>query len=280
MGKLSRTPERMLNRRGGRTTHHLLGWLALVMMGCGPGHALASRDAAEEALSQQAEYGTALALRGEMKAAVSVFESMLSMAPRDPRALTGLGNLAILRGQTGAARVFYNQAEAIEPTDPGIRLNQAIIRLLENDEPGFRRRISQVALDVGGGGQVLALLGLQAADVGAGGKGGGDIIPLSEEDLRLALERVLRSLRADSTNVAADSAKAHESTPTDSPQLHGAANSGSPNSATAPTGDKNKPVPSAAGPPLQDVRFGVTRGLERTDKGLHIEMTRLLYWKQ
>ena len=65
------------------------------------------------------EYGVTLAIGGEEARAESVFVTMLSHTRGDARALNNLGNLRLLRGETGVALAFYDRALRGDSLDAG-----------------------------------------------------------------------------------------------------------------------------------------------------------------
>ena len=71
------------------------------------------------------DYGVTLAITGEAARAESVFVTMLSHTRGDSRALNNLGNLRLLRGETGVALAFYERALRGDSLDAGIQLNRA-----------------------------------------------------------------------------------------------------------------------------------------------------------
>src|SRR5437867_5274750 len=80
------------------------------------------------------EYGVSLAISGEQARAESIFVSMLSHTRGDSRALNNLGNLRLLRGETGVALAFYDRALRGDSLDAGIHLNRATALMMIGDE--------------------------------------------------------------------------------------------------------------------------------------------------
>jgi tetratricopeptide (TPR) repeat protein len=64
---------------------------------------------------------------GELRQAESLFVAQLSRSPRDARALTNLGNLALLRGDRDRALAFYDLAVGADSLDAELRVNRAIV---------------------------------------------------------------------------------------------------------------------------------------------------------
>ena len=112
--------------------------------------------------SDRSEYGVSLAMSGEEARAESLFITMLSHARGDSRALNNLGNLRLMRGETGVALAFYERALRGDSLDAGIHLNRATALMLIGDKErsalGFTRGIELA----GGVDQAQALLGLGA----------------------------------------------------------------------------------------------------------------------
>lgn len=85
------------------------------------------------------EYGVTLAVGGEDARAESVFVSMLSHTRGDARALNNLGNLRLLRGETGVALAFYDRALRGDSLDAGIHLNRATALMMIGDQARARQ---------------------------------------------------------------------------------------------------------------------------------------------
>jgi len=85
------------------------------------------------------EYGVSLAVGGDAARAESVFVSMLSQTRGDARALNNLGNLRLLRGETGVALAFYDRALHGDTLDAGIHLNRATALMMIGDEARARQ---------------------------------------------------------------------------------------------------------------------------------------------
>src|SRR6266850_1677647 len=84
-----------------------------------------SRPAVADPPDARSEYGVTLAVSGEEARAESIFVTMLSHTRGDARALNNLGNLRLLRGETGVALAFYERALRGDSLDAGIHLNRA-----------------------------------------------------------------------------------------------------------------------------------------------------------
>jgi Flp pilus assembly protein TadD len=141
-------------------TRQMLRVLALLSLVTGS--VAASAGSAENPLDRECEYGVTMALAGEDAKAKDAFTSMLSAAPGDARALNNLGNLHLMRGDFDVARAFYDQALAADKEDPGIRLNRAILLMLEGDEAEARREVAAARAQAGGEAEAAALLGLES----------------------------------------------------------------------------------------------------------------------
>jgi Flp pilus assembly protein TadD len=137
------------------------------------GSIAASAQEAEDPLDRECEYGVTMALAGETGKAEEAFASMLSHAPGDARALNNLGNLHLMQGDFEVASVFYDQALEADAEDPGIRLNRAILLMLEGDEEEARREIAVAREQAGGEAEAAALLGLGTVEEGKGAEAEG-----------------------------------------------------------------------------------------------------------
>jgi Flp pilus assembly protein TadD len=157
--------------------------------------------AAEDPHQAECDLGIALALEGQPAQAESVFISLLSHSPRDSRALTNLGNLHLLRGETEVALTFYGQAGATDSMDAGIVLNEATALLLLGDEEAAQERARLGMRMAGGALSAASLLGLRYEGPETEAAKGAERTYLSKEE-------VLALLRAAAGHVPADSAKA------------------------------------------------------------------------
>lgn len=143
------------------------------------------------------EYGITLALLGRSAAAESVFVSLLSRSPRDPRALTNLGNLALLRGEAALALAFYDRAVAADSADAGILLNAATALLVAGDEDAASAEAVEGVRRAGGVRAAAKLLGLRARLEEPG-------TPKAEARAYVSREEVLGLLRAAAGKVTKD----------------------------------------------------------------------------
>ena len=116
----------------------------------GPLAARAAEPVKPDPLREECEYGIALALSGRSTAAESVFTSLLSHAPGDPRALANLGNVYLLRGEADVALVLYERALRRDSTDAGVQLNRAVA-LMSLDREDEARATAQKAVRAAGG---------------------------------------------------------------------------------------------------------------------------------
>jgi tetratricopeptide (TPR) repeat protein len=132
-----------------------MAWAAIALLvSASPPFAVA------DASDSRSEYGVTLAMSGEEARAESIFVTMLSHTRGDARALNNLGNLRLLRGETGVALAFYERALRGDSLDAGIHLNRAAALMMIGDQ---RRSEQAFALGVklaGGIDRAQALLGL------------------------------------------------------------------------------------------------------------------------
>src|SRR5262249_35873672 len=108
----------------------------------------------------QCELGITLALLGRTASAESVFVSMLSRVPPDSRALTNLGNLALLRGDADLAVSFYEQALESDTADAGIKLDLASALTILGDEEDASALAAEGVRQAGGFRAAARLLAL------------------------------------------------------------------------------------------------------------------------
>ena len=106
------------------------------------------------------EYGVSLAITGEESRAESIFVTMLSHTHGDARALNNLGNLRLLRGETGVALAFYERALRGDSLDAGIHLNRATALMVLGDKPRSEQAFALGVKLAGGVERAQALLGL------------------------------------------------------------------------------------------------------------------------
>ena len=151
---------------------------------------------AAQPADQRGEYGVSLAVGGEEARAESVFVSMLSHTRGDSRALNNLGNIRLLRGETGVALAFYDRALHGDSLDAGIHLNRATALMIIGDEPRAQQSFA-IGLKLAGGLEhAQALLGLppekQPTDKAA------RKTAIDPEQLRAMLQRAAASVPKDS----------------------------------------------------------------------------------
>ena len=106
------------------------------------------------------EYGVSLAMSGEEARAESLFITMLSHTRGDARALNNLGNIRLLRGETGVALAFYERAQRGDSLDAGIHLNRATALMLIGEKDRSAQAFARGVKLAGGFEQAQALLGL------------------------------------------------------------------------------------------------------------------------
>lgn len=156
--------------------------------------------AADDARQIECDLGVALALGGESARAESVFISLLSHAPGDPRALTNLGNLHLLRGEVGVALSFYDRALVVDSMDAGIVLNEATALLLSGDDEGAVERARLGIRMAGGVLDAASLLGLRY-------EGSEPVAARGAKKTRLSKEEVLALLREATGRVPTNSTR-------------------------------------------------------------------------
>ena len=112
------------------------------------------------AADPRGEYGVTLATSGEEARAESLFITMLSHTRGDVRALNNLGNIRLLRGETGVALAFYERALRGDSLDPGIHLNRATALMLIGDKERSEESFALGVKLAGGIEQAQSLLGI------------------------------------------------------------------------------------------------------------------------
>lgn len=188
----------MVRMRGARAGRLILPVLGLLLS---PVPARPAEAASADAARGECELGITLALLGRPAAAESVFTSLLSHAPGDPRALTNLGNLAMLRGEAGLALVFYGRARDADSTDAGIVLNEATALLLLGEDAQAAARAGDGVRAAGGARAAASLLGLRLSAADAEATKAADRAYVGKDE-------VLDMLRAAAGRVPADSVRA------------------------------------------------------------------------
>ena len=128
-----------------------------------PGETLQTRDAA--AADRLAEYGVTLAFQGDVARAESVFVTLLSVAPRDARALNNLGNLYLMKGESEVAMAFYTRAEMADTADAGIPLNRSVALMLGGEDAAARAEAARAVEKAGGLERAGALLALRSGQM-------------------------------------------------------------------------------------------------------------------
>ena len=115
------------------------------------------------AADARSEYGVSLAVSGEEARAESLFITMLSHTKGDARALNNLGNIRLLRGETGVALAFYERALRGDSLDAGIHLNHATALMLIGDKERSEKAFAIGVKLAGGVEPAEALLGIPPA---------------------------------------------------------------------------------------------------------------------
>lgn len=121
---------------------------------------VSSLHAAGDPADTRGEYGVTLAVSGDEARAESIFVTMLSHTRGDARALNNLGNLRLLRGETGVALAFYERALRGDSLDAGIHLNRATALMLIGDQERSQQAFALGVKLAGGIDKAQALLGL------------------------------------------------------------------------------------------------------------------------
>jgi len=157
------------------------------------------RTAGADAVRNECELGITLALMGRPAAAESLFTSMLSRSPHDPRALNNLGNLAMVGGEAKLALAFYERASWADSSDAGIVLNAATALLVLGEEESAATVAAEGVRGAGGARAAAGLLGLRYRESDE---------PKAAERAYLGKDEVIELLRASAGRIPADSARA------------------------------------------------------------------------
>jgi tetratricopeptide (TPR) repeat protein len=112
------------------------------------------------AADARSEYGVSLAVSGEEARAESLFITMLSHTKGDVRALNNLGNIRLMKGETGVALAFYERALRGDSLDAGIHLNHATALMVIGDKSRSEQAFARGVKLAGGVEHAEALLGL------------------------------------------------------------------------------------------------------------------------
>ena len=150
----------------------------------------------------ECDLGITLALSGDNARAESIFVSLLSHSPRDPRALTNLGNLHLVRGEPDLALAFYERAAKLDSLDAGIVLNQAVALMLLNDQAMAEARANRGIEMAGGVVEASSLLGLRRAEQEAEDRGADKSVEkphIAKNEIAALLSAAKHSVPADTT---------------------------------------------------------------------------------
>lgn len=118
----------------------------------------------------RAQLGIIYAQNGQRESARVEFVKLLEVPEGRAIALTNLGNLALLDGRLEEALASYQQAGALDVTDPGILLNQGLAHKLLGQTDEAEISFASAVEMAGGVEQASYLLGLHAADDTGRGK--------------------------------------------------------------------------------------------------------------
>ena len=121
-------------------------------------------DGPHDSLALLTEYGVTLALSGDLAGAERAFVDLLVRSPGDARALNNLGNLHLLRGESGLALAFYERASEMDSADGGIRLNRSIAFMQRGDDESALREAALAIQEAGSLEGAASLLGLRSEE--------------------------------------------------------------------------------------------------------------------
>ena len=184
-------------------------WAAIALLVCA-----SPRFAASQSADQRGDLGVSLAVNGAAASAESVFVTMLSHTRGDARALNNLGNLRLLRGETGVALAFYDRALRGDSLDPGINLNRATALMMLGDQQRSQQAFATGVKLAGGLEQAEALLGLPHESQAPADKAAKKTA-IDSEQLHAMLKKAAASVPKDSLrhdpNVPTGAASSHSS---------------------------------------------------------------------
>lgn len=189
-----------------RVSYLLVSLLAALHLGVLTGSAAAVPT--QQELQARCDLGISLALSGNNARAESLFVSVLSQSPRDPRALTNLGNIHLIRGEPDLALAFYERAAAFDTSDAGIVLNQAVALTLLNEAEAADARARRGVEKAGGVHEAASLLGLRSTDQTGDARDarGADVSAgqpsLAKDEIASLLNAARRSVPVDSVAAA------------------------------------------------------------------------------
>ena len=171
-----------------------MGWAAIALL-----VSASPLFAAGGPSDERGDYGVTLAITGEEARAESVFVTMLSHTRGDSRALNNLGNLRLLRGETGVALAFYDRALRGDSLDAGIHLNRATALMLIGDQQRSEQAFAVGVKLAGGLDQAQALLGLPPEPAPTEKAAKKTVI--DSEQLRAMLKRAAATVPKDSLRI-------------------------------------------------------------------------------
>ena len=158
------------------------------------------------------DMGLTLTLQGEASRAESIFVSMLSHTRGDSRALNGLGNLRLLRGDVGVAMAFYDRALRGDSTDAGIHLNRATALMLMGDEVRAREAARTAIQLAGSLSAAQALLGL-SSEAGQVSRAADKSALISKDEIRALLRSAATAVPSDTGHSSAGTAQLSKKRP-------------------------------------------------------------------
>jgi Flp pilus assembly protein TadD len=164
-------------------------------------------------LQSKCDLGITLALSGNRAKAESVFVSLLSGSPRDPRALTNLGNLRLVLGEPDVALAFYDRAAAMDTSDAGIVLNQAVALMLLNEADAAEVHARLGVEKAGGLKAASSLLGLRRSDQEVESRGadkGAEKPHIAKNEIAALLSAARQSVPVDTAQAAAKAQPSQE----------------------------------------------------------------------
>jgi hypothetical protein len=178
---------------------------ATALLACLAPVSLWAADSAD-AMESRSEYGVSLAISGEEARAESLFITMLSHTRGDARALNNLGNIRLLKGETGVALAFYERALRGDSLDAGIHLNRATALMVIGDRSRSSESFAVGVKLAGGLSNAQSLLGLPPE--GQTGERAAKKTMIDPEQVRAMLKHAATTVPSDSVRKSGNPANA------------------------------------------------------------------------
>lgn len=147
--------------------------------------ATAEKTSGPDVVALRSQLGIIYAQQGNLVQARQEFVRLLELPKGRAAALTNLGNLAFLGGQMDEAVASYEQAHALDGTDPGILLDLGLALKVRGDAERADKVFAQAVEMAGGADQAAFLLGLHTGDDTSRGK----VSKMTNDEMRQMLAK-------------------------------------------------------------------------------------------